>query len=205
MERSGNEQVSDAPQLAGAAETAEPLHQLRWAWEEPLELIQGGPHPRERWLLKQGRRPVVAIDRLGAGWALEAAAEGWTAAVRRRRRRLGWHLELASVGELDPVLYYCPHTLLAGGSLGGAGDGRYKLRAPFLRADWTLEAVRGRELAHILLWAKLPNESARVRTLRAGLVPGASVEPNLLLLLAAASVAIIIHHQQPQCCAGGSI
>jgi hypothetical protein len=183
--------------MAVARETGEPLHQLRWAWCEPLELTQRSPYSREHWLLRQARRPIVAIDQTGPRWSLSTAAERWDAAVRRRRRHLGWHLEIAPAGELDPVLYYHPHTLRSGGSLGCAGDGRYRLRCSVLpRGGWVLAAPGG-QLAHIKLCARPPGESARARALQAGLVAGASAEPYLLLLLAVASVAIVIHYQQP--------
>lgn len=188
-----------SPHEVLAGDASETLHELTWAWEAPLELTQGSPHPRERWLLNQGPRPVVAISPAGTGWwRLRAAAEEWTAAVRRRPRRLGWYLEVAKAGEREPVLHYRPATL-PGGSLHGAGDARYKLRPPRLRADWTLRAARGPELAHIMHWAKPPRESVRVSALRPGLVRGAAVEPNLLLLIAACSVAIVIYDQQPVC------
>jgi hypothetical protein len=184
---------------AAAAATGESLDELRWTWKAPLELTQASAYPLERWVLEQGRRPVVVVDRTTAGWSLSTAAERWTAAVRRRRGRLGWHLALTAAGEADPVLLYRPHTLLLGGALGGADDRRYKLRGPLLRADWTLAAARGEQLARVLLWTKPPSYSERARALRAGLAPAASQEPDLLLLLAAASVAILTHHQQPNC------
>jgi hypothetical protein len=132
-------------------------------------------------------------------WSLDTPDGRWRAAARRRRRRLGWHLEITRTGEREPTVYYYPYTLLTGGKLTLAGGARYKLRhQPVLKEGWTLAAVGGAELAHIRLSTSLRRISGKALARRAGLTTSAPSEPKLLALLAAACLAIVIHHQQPR-------
>lgn len=174
------------------------LEELAWAWEASLALIQQSLFPRERWRLEQAGRPVVAIEQTTAGWSLNTAAERWVAAVRRRPRHLGWHLEFAPADVGRPVLSYYPRTVRAGGKLVLAQGDRYRLcrRLP-LGPEWELAAVSGGELARLTLWTSRPG-AARVYGPHAGLRPAAGREPNIQLLLAAGCVALAIQHQQPR-------
>jgi len=194
----GNQLPAASAPNAVADAAAEPLEGLAWSWEAPLELIPGGPRPRDDWQLTQARRPVVSIEQTSAGASLRTVAERWDAVFRRRRRRLGWHIEVARAGEREPVLWYYPQTVRAGGALVYADHGRYKLRhASLMQPDWTLAAVPGGELARLKVWTKLPGEAASARAVRPGLRPAIAQQPNPALLLAAASLAVVIHHQQP--------
>lgn len=171
---------------------------LAWAWDAPLTLINQSLAPRERWRLEQAARPVAAVERTTAGWSLHTSAEHWEAAVRRRPRRLGWHLEFTPAEGGRPVLSHYPYTLRAGGRLVLAQGGRYTLgHRHLLGSEWELAAVSGGDLARITLWTGWP-EAARIHGPRAGLRPGAEREPHLMLLVGAACVALAIHHQQPR-------
>jgi hypothetical protein len=174
------------------------LVELAWAWDASLALIPQRHFSRARWRLEQAGRPVVAIEQTTAGWSLYTAVERWVAAVRRRPRRLGWHLEFSPADAGRPVLFYYPRTVLAGGKLVLAQGDRYKLsrRLP-LGSEWELAAVRGGDLARLTLWTSRPR-AARVYGAHAGLRPRAAREPNLQLLLAAGCVALAIDHQQPR-------
>jgi hypothetical protein len=174
------------------------LEELAWAWDASLALIPQSLFPRERWRLEQAGRPVAAIEQTTAGWTLSTAAERWVAAVRRRPRHLGWHLEFTPADGGRSVLSYYPRTVLAGGKLVLAGGDRYKLcRRPPMGAGWELVAIRGGDLARLTLWTSRPG-AAKVYGPHSGLRPAAAREPNLLLLLAAVCVALAIHHQQPR-------
>jgi len=174
------------------------LRELAWAGDAPLTLINQTLSPRERWRLEQAGRPVAAIERTTAGWSLDTPAEGWAAAVRRRPRHLGWHLDFTPADGGRPLLSYYPYMLLSGGRLVLARGDRYKLRRRLtLDSEWELAAVSGGELARIALYTRRPT-AARIYGPRAGLTPGAEREPNLLLLLGATCVALAIHHQQPR-------
>jgi hypothetical protein len=173
-----------------------PLHRLAWAWDAPLDLVPNGDHAHG-WLLEQAERPVVAIDRRDADWSLSTAARGWEAGIRRRRHRLGWHLEVKQGADVEPVLCYYPRSLLSGGELVCTGGGCYKLNGPTLvRAEWILGSVDGAELARILPWSKQPTHSRR-SNVAPGLSPGAVREPDLVLLLSAAALAILVGREQP--------
>ena len=174
------------------------LEQLAWAWDASLALIPQCLSPRERWRLEHAGRPVAAIGQTTAGWLLGTAAERWVAAVRRRPRHLGWHLEFTPADGGRSVLSFYPHTLRPGGRLVLAQGGRYTLgRRYLLASEWELAAVSGGALARITLWTRRPG-AAKIYGPRAGLRPGAEREPHLVLLLGAACVALAIHHQQPR-------
>ena len=188
------------PSQPGSAEKAlvGELRELTWAWDAPLTLINQSLSPRERWRLEQAGRPVAAIERTAAGWSLDTPAERWGAAVRRRPRHLGWHLDFTPAEGGSPVLAYYPYTLLSGGRLVLAQGDRYKLRRRLIwGSEWELAGGTVGELARITLWTRRPN-AARIYGPRAGLILGAGREPNLLLLLAAACVALAMHQQQPR-------
>jgi hypothetical protein len=192
--------ASAPPPQPGSAENAAvgEFGDLAWAWDARLALINQSLAPRERWRLEQAGRPVAAIERTTAGWSLDTPAEHWEAAVRRRRRRLGWHLEFTPAEAGGPVLSFYPHTLRPGGRLVLAQGGLYTLgRRYLLSSEWELAAVSGGALARITLWTRRPG-AAKIYGPRAGLRPGAEREPHLMLLLGATCVALAIHHQQPR-------
>ena len=133
------------PGVQDDAPFGEPLEELAWAYDAPLVLTQPDPYPHEHWLLTQAGRSVLAIHPTTGGWSLDTPAACWRAAVRRRRRRLGWHLEFTRKGEREPELYYYPYTLLRGGKLVLAGGARYKLRyRDLLEEGWTAGRRWGR-------------------------------------------------------------
>jgi hypothetical protein len=173
----------------------EPLEDLAWIWEDRLELRVREAYPHDRWLLQQRGRPVAAIEQTTIGWALTSATQHWRATVRRRRGRLGWHLEVTPSGERAPLLHYRPSTFRAGGTLTFANAGRYKLRRP--GQDWALARASGDILARISLRTSPPSGFAVARD-QTGLRPAAAREPNLALLIATACAAMVIHHQQPR-------
>jgi hypothetical protein len=186
------------PRLGSADEPWVELQELAWAYDAPLVLKQRGSYPRERWVLEQAGRPVTAIEGTTTGWSLATPAERWSVVVRRRRWHLGWHLEFSRTDGREPQLYYYPHTLLPGGALAVAGGDRFKLRGPLvLGVHWTLDALRGAELARIRLSTSIMRASDR-DALRAGLTTSARSEPMLVPLMAAACLAIVIHRAQPR-------
>jgi hypothetical protein len=171
------------------------------AVDAPLSLVRGDSYPDERWMLEQRGRRVALITRTprwppDGDWSLVTAAQGWSADIRRRRRRLGWHLEVTPVGARAPVLEYRPGAVRTGGTLELAAGGRYQLRClARLGYDWSLATAGGDRLARISRRTSPPSGSAAARD-RTGLTPAAAGEPELSLLLAAACVAIVIHSQQ---------
>ena len=170
------------------------------AWDAPLALMRGDSYPNEEWMLEQRGRRVVAIGRTprwppDGDWALTSAAQGWSADIRRRRRRLGWHVEVTPLRGRAPVLEYRPATVRTGGTLQLPSGGRYELRCSArLGYDWTLATVGGDRLARISRRTSPPSGSAVARD-RTGLTAAATDEPELGLLLAAACLAIVIHSQ----------
>jgi hypothetical protein len=118
---------------------------------------------REHWLLEQGREAVGAIERTTEGrrhrGLLSGPVQSWRVVVRRRRRRLGWHLEVAPVDGPDAAALYFPSTVMPGGRLvspresaiacggrrsagtGGSLPSRAESR-PGLRAPWGRRATR---------------------------------------------------------------
>ena len=178
------------------------LEELALIWEDPLELRLREAYPRERWLLHQRGRTVAAVEQTRTGWSLASAAQHCNAAVRGRRRRLGWHLEVTPAGERAPLAQYRPSTFGAGGTITLASGGSYKFRGPaWLDSDWTLADPGGDELARISLRMSPPSGSAVARD-KTGLKPAAAREPNVALLVTTACAAMAIHHQQPT---GGSV
>jgi hypothetical protein len=101
------------------------LEELAWIWDAPLALRRREAYPQDRWLLEQRGRPVAGIEQTGTGWSLTMPTQRCSAAIRRRRRRLGWHLEVTLSGERSPLLEYQPGPLRAGGTLTLATGGRY--------------------------------------------------------------------------------
>ena len=143
-----------------------------------------------------------AIERTTAGRTyralLSGPAESWRVVVRRRRRRLGWHLEVAPVDGRDAAAWYFPATVMPGGRLVLPEGERYRLRRPPLRRDYRLVAKPGGELARPegALW---PRADAALRIDLAGEAAG---EPRLLFLLLAACAAMLLEAQQPQASGG---
>jgi hypothetical protein len=88
----------------------------------------------ELWVLEQGWKPVGMIERAARRTALRTSSEEWAVEVRRRPRRLGWHLEFTRMGAGQPALQYHPRGLLPGGHLTVSGERRYRLRSSMLRA-----------------------------------------------------------------------
>jgi hypothetical protein len=178
------------------------------AWDAPLTLMRRDSYPEELWMLEQRGRRVAAITRTtrwppDGGWSLTTAAQHWNADIRRRRRRVGWHVEVTPSRARAPVLEYRPGTVRNGGTLELATGGRYKLRC-FARLgyDWSLATTGGDRLARITRRISPPSGSAIARD-RSGLTPAAADEPDLGLLLAAASVAIVINYQRRDGGGGG--
>ena len=158
---------------------------------------------REYWLLEQGREAVGAIERTTEGRTyralLSGPAESWRVVVRRRPRRLGWHLEVAPVNGRDAAGWYFPATVMPGGRLVLPEGERYRLRWSPLHWDWRLVAKPGGELA----WLEGPLWSKADAAFRIGLAAGAAGEPRLLLLLLAACAAMLLEAQLPRSSGGG--
>jgi hypothetical protein len=167
------------------------------AWDAPLALVRRETGPHELWVLEQRGRPVAAVRRTWSGWSAQTAGHRCSAAIRRRRRRLGWHIAVTLAGRRAPALDYRPHTVRTGGTLELADGGRYKLRClARLGYDWSLATADGDRLARISRRIDTPSGSAVARD-RSGLTPAAAHEADLGLLIVGACVAIVIHHQQP--------
>ena len=158
----------------------------------PLSMARLRPTLGLGWLLEQYEGPVATISRAAYGWSLETTAEQWYAAVRRRRRRLGWHLEFWRPDEPEASLYYQPRTVLAGGRLTLVDGGSYKLS--LVRGHWRLVDGAGAEVCRIAF----RDRHYRTKELGAHFTFGehAVDEPNLPVLVFAASVACIIHDIQ---------
>jgi hypothetical protein len=178
------------------------------ALDAPLTLMRGDRYPGEEWMLEQRGRRVAAITStprwpLDGNWSLTTAAQVWRADIRRRRGRLGWHIEFTPLGGRAPVLEYRPGTVRTGGTLRLASGGRYKLRClARLGYDWSLATAGGDRLARITRRTSPPRGSAVARD-RSGLTAAAAAEPYLDLLLAATCVAIVIQSLQGISLGGG--
>jgi hypothetical protein len=135
------------------------------------------------------------FERASAGDRFRTFSEEWHAEVRRRARHLGWHLEFRLADEPRPALRYKPRTALPGGRLAGMDGHHYRLRGPFLRADWSVEVRPTRQTGQIAF-----RTSGRVadysKFVRFG--DRADDEPLLLALMLAASVAILVHADEPR-------
>jgi hypothetical protein len=176
----------------------ETVEELAWIWDASLVLMLHDAYPHELWLLLQRGRPVAAIEETASGWTLTTPTQRCSAAIRRRRRRLGWHLEVTPSGEQSPLLYYQPATVRPGGTLTLASGGRYKLRRlAFSAHEWTVEGDDGDELACISLRTKPPTGSELARN-QTALRPAAARERHINLLISAACVAMVVHYQQPR-------
>jgi hypothetical protein len=149
----------------------------------------------ELWLLEQAWKPVGMIERAARRTALRTASEEWAVEVRRRPRRLGWHLEFTREGAGQPALQYHPRGLPAGGHLTVPGGRRYTLRRSLLRGDWRLTAVPGGEIGRFEFRQREP---IRYLSMQLAFVDKAVDEPMLLVVLLAASAAILIHDEQPR-------
>jgi hypothetical protein len=99
------------------------LQQLDVGGTATLSLDWASRFRGERWLLAQAAKPVGLIERAVGGTALRTASEEWRGGVRRRARRLGWHLYFKQVGK--PALEYHPSTLLSGGQFVVSDRDRY--------------------------------------------------------------------------------
>ena len=147
------------------------------------------------WVLEQAGNPVGMIRRAPGITSFRTPSEEWLLEVRRLRRRLGWQLEFKQPRERAPTVFYHPHTLLPGGSLVAFGERSYGLRRPVVRADWSVTARRGGDLARIAFRGGRSPEDLRTH------VPfgeQAMAEPQLLVVLLAASVAILVHSEEPR-------
>lgn len=131
------------------------------------------------------------IERSAGGTALQTVSEKWRVEVRRKARRLGWHLEFTRADGGGPALQYHPRTLRPGGDLVLPGRRRYTLRCPLLRSDWRLAAVPGGEIGRIAF------RTRRGFRMHVALGEKDADEPLLPLVILAASVAILIHREQP--------
>jgi hypothetical protein len=151
----------------------------------------------EQWLVEQQGRRLVAVDQVRGGWAVRlAGGERFDGVQRRRRRHLGWHMELTAAGEPEPVLGYYPYTVFAGGSLVCAGGERFTLRRPLVgRSDWTLSATGRKKLAHLQEEAR--RREPKTDPARPGLTAAARGERNIGSLLAASALAMALHLQTP--------
>jgi hypothetical protein len=147
--------------------------------------------PAARWWLEQAGNPVGMIERSAGGIALQTVSEKWRGAVRRRPRRLGWHLEFTRADGGGPALYYHPRTLRLGGDLVLPGGPRYTLRCPLLSSNWRLAAESGGEIGRIAFAAR------HDLSMRVTLGEKAADEPLLLLVILAAGEAILIQGEQP--------
>jgi hypothetical protein len=169
-----------SPEEAGLAH--EQLEEL--AWDAPLTLMRRDSYPEELWMLEQRDRRVAAITRTtrwppDGDWSLTTTAQRWSADIRRRRRRLGWHVEVTRSGARAPVLEYRPGTVRNGGMLELATGGRYKLRCwARLGYDWSLATAGGDRLARISRRTRPPRGSAVARD-RSGLTRAAAAEHDL--------------------------
>jgi hypothetical protein len=188
-----------AQEEAGVAQ--EEFEEVALIWDGTLAMRRSDTYPPELWILKQRSHPVAAITRTRSGWSLATASQRWNATIRRRRHRLGWHIEVTPPGTPAPVLDYQPATLRSGGTLELPTGGRYKLRRLVGGGDWILTTASRHELARIAWWIKPPSGSALAHD-QTGLRPAAAHEPDLTLLLAAACAAIAAQYEQP---AGGAM
>jgi hypothetical protein len=174
----------------------EEFEEVAWIWDGPLALRRRDIYPQELWILEQRTHRVAAITRTPSGWSLTTASQRWQAAIRRRRHRLGWHIEVTPPGTDAPVLDYQPATLRAGGTLELANGARYRLRRVQAGDDWILARANRDDLARIARRIKPPSGSALAQD-RTGLRPAAAHEPDLTLLLAAGCAAITAQYEQP--------
>jgi hypothetical protein len=146
----------------------------------------------EIWLLTQAGKPVGTVERTAGRIALRTVSGDWRGGVRRRARRLGWHLYFTRAGGDGPALeYHPPSTLLGGGHFHVSGTRRYRLRCPILRADWKLAAVPRGEVSQIGARAR---EAWRVQL---ACIDDVVDEPVLLVVVLAACGAILTHDEQP--------
>jgi hypothetical protein len=159
-----------------------------------LNLHRTGSSKGTFWLLEQGEDPVGLIERAGGGTVLRTASEECRVKVRRRARRLGWHLEVTRASEGEPPVQYYPRTLRPRGQLVVSGSRRYRLRCPLLRADWKLTAMPGGEIGRI---GFRDREPFRYLTMQVALGEKAADEPMLLVVILAAGEAIFLHEEQP--------
>ncbi len=171
----------------GSSEASAPqLQQLDAGGAATLSLDWASRVPGELWLLTQGGKPVGLLERTAVDTGLRTASEEWRGGVRRRPRRLGWHLNFRRGGE--PGLVYHPNTLRSGGRFVVAGRDRYRLRYSLSGGYWRLADVPGGEICRFSFQRSDP------RHLRVQL---AFVEPIMLVVVLAASEAILIHAEQP--------
>jgi hypothetical protein len=146
----------------------------------------------EIWLLTHAGKPVGMLKRAAGRTTLRTASEEWRGGVRRRRRRLGWHLYFARARGGETGLQYYPSTLLPGGDFVVSGSRRYRLRHRLVGADWRLAARPGGEVGRIGArgpWRYLSVELTSVEY--------AVDEPVLLIVILAAIEAILIDKERP--------
>jgi hypothetical protein len=151
----------------------------------------------EIWLLTQAGKPVGMVERTASRIALRTVSGHWRGGVRRRARRLGWHLEFTPADADGPTLKYHPRTLRPGGDFVLPDGPRYTLRCPLLRSYWRLVAVPGGELGRI---AFRPYRDSEMKITLGG---KRTDEPLLPLLILAASAAILVHWENQGAGAGG--
>jgi hypothetical protein len=171
----------------GSSEGSAPpqLQQLDVGGTATLSLDWAYHFRGERWLLAQAGKPVGMLERTAGRAALRTASEEWRGGLRRRPRRLGWHLYFKQVGK--PALEYQPSTLGSGGQLVVSGRDRYRLRHPLLGTYWKLAHVPGGQICRFKF--KRGDRHLDVQL--------AFVEPMLLVVVLVASEAILIHADQP--------
>jgi len=179
----------------------EEFEEVAWIWDGSLALSRRATYPPELWILKQRTRRVAAIARTRSGWSLTTASQRWHATIRRRRHRLGWHIEVTPPGTSAPVLHYQPATMRSGGTLELATGGRYRLRRLPWGGDWILARADREDLARIAWRIKPPSGSALAHD-QTGLRPAAAHETDLTLLLASVCAAMAAQYEQP---AGGAM
>ena len=186
------------PEVSESSVAREEFEDVARTGDAPLALRRRDTYPDEVWVLEQRTRRLAAIARTASGWSLTTASHRWSAALRRRRHRIGWHIEVTASGAQAPVLEYRPATLRAGGTLELADGRSYKLRRMARASDeWTLSAAGRDRLARISRRINPPSGSALAHG-PTGLSPAAADEPDLTLLLAAACAAMAAHYEQPR-------
>jgi hypothetical protein len=170
------------------------LQQLDVRGTHTLALSRAWRFGGDLWLLTQAGNPVGMLERTAGRVALRTVSEEWRGGVRRRARRVGWHLEVTKANGGEPSLQYYPRTLRPGGQLVVCGSRRYRLRCPWLRTDWRLAAMPGGEIGRI---GFRDREPFRYLTVRLALGEKAADEPMLIVVILAASEAILVHEEQP--------
>ena len=186
----------------GLTERSSPpqLQQLDAKGTATLNLSRAWRFGGELWELTQAGNPVGTLERTAGRVALRTVSEEWRGGVRRRARRLGWHLHFTPTEGDGPALLYYPNTLLSGGYFVASGSRRYRLRPHLLGGDWSLLALPEGEIGRLEFRERDP---ARYLSVQLTFIDPLFIDPLLLVVILAAGEALLIHDQQPR--GGGAV